>query len=281
MKTSKIAVCLSGQSRVWNYAKENIMRFYNIDHIGLNPAEVDFFIHTWDINSYRDHTIGTLYYSEWWEEAADTNGIVEYFKPKGCEIESYNQYKINRNNVWNFNITAWEPMYHSFKKSINLKRNYELANNFEYDLVIKSRFDCMFNPKTPFEAFMPASMKAYSSRRIGRLVYEFNHPNFDEATFFGESKTIDLLSLTGDLHLQNRKNKFKMVELGDIFNPLPEKYFGPGALIFKHMVNMHICPDYHPNPFNYFVARRHVVETGLDPINDWDKVVSSCQDWYR
>lgn len=278
MKTRKIAVCLSGQSRVWDYTKENIMRFYNIDHIGLNPAEVDFFIHTWDINSYRDHTIGTSYYSEFWDEAADTNGIIEYFKPKGWEIESYNQYKINRNNVWNFHLTAWEPMYHSFKKSINLKRNYELENNFEYDLVIKSRFDCMFNPNTPFEAFIPDIMKAYTTTSIHRITNEFNCSNFDEAVFFGESRTMDLLSLTGDLHLINRK---KMIEIGDTFNPMPEIYFGPGSLIFKHMVNMHICPDYHPKPFHYFVARRHVVDTGYCPIADWDKVAASCKDWYR
>ena len=274
----KIAVCISGQSRTWNYCKENITRFFNITHMGIEQAEVDFFLHTWDTNTYKEHIFGTSTYSAPWDESADCNGIVEHFNPKMYEIESYNKFKAIRDNVYTFPVTAWEPMYHSYKKSIHFKRTYELENEFEYDLVIKTRFDCIFNPNIPMLAFTPEPMKAYSSRQIHRMANEFGTPNFDEAVFFGDSKTMDLLSLTGDAHIQNR---ILSISPKFIFDPEPEMYYGPGTLIYRHMTNMNICPDYHYQPFNYFVARKHVVESGLSPITDWDKVVVSCQDWYR
>jgi hypothetical protein len=274
----RIAVCFSGQSRTWNYCKENIMRFFNITHMGIDSVEVDFFFHTWDTNSYRDHIIGTDFYSEFHEEPADCSNIAEYFKPKKYEIENFNQFKSTRNTMYPFlPMTAWEPMYHSYKKSINFKRNYELENDFEYDLVIKARFDCIYNPMHPFIAYPAESWKLYSSRIITKIAAEFPG-NFDEAIFFGESKTLDLLAFTGDAHLKNRISSLDSVHK---FDPDPEIFDGPGSLLFRHMTRMNIIPDYHYERFAYFVARRHVVETGLCPINDWDKVVSSCQDWYR
>jgi len=47
----KIAVCLSGQARTWRTAKDNILKYFDLVEQG---CEIDFFIHTWDINQYRD-----------------------------------------------------------------------------------------------------------------------------------------------------------------------------------------------------------------------------------
>ena len=253
------------------------MRFFNITHMGIDPVQVDFFFHTWDINSYRDHVIGTNIYSEYRDEPVACSNLAEYFKPKKYEIENFNEFKLTRDKIYPFPITAWEPMYHSYKKSINFKRNYELENDFEYDLVIKARLDCIYNPMRPFQAYPAEPWKLYSSRRITKIATEFP-ANFDEAIFFGESKILDLLAFTGDAHLKNRIISSDSISK---FDPDPEIFDGPGSLLYRHMTRMNIIPDYHTDQFSYFVARRHVVDTELCPINDWDKVVSSCQDWYR
>ena len=44
----RVAVCISGQSRTWKVAYKSILSFFDMG------ANVDFFIHTWDTNSYRD-----------------------------------------------------------------------------------------------------------------------------------------------------------------------------------------------------------------------------------
>ena len=102
--------------------------------------------------------------------------------------------------------------------------------------------------------------------------------NFDEAIFFGESKTVDLIAATGDLHMLNRSTKEHQSKIE--FDILPEVFYGPGALIYKHMTDMNICPSQHFVPFIYVVARLHTVSSGLNPMTDWPQVVQSCKDWY-
>ena len=46
----RIAVCFSGQARTWRTAKDNILKYFDLSEQG---CQVDFFIHTWDINQYR------------------------------------------------------------------------------------------------------------------------------------------------------------------------------------------------------------------------------------
>ena len=40
----RIAVCISGQPRTWRTAKDNILKYFELDN-----AQVDFFIHTFII----------------------------------------------------------------------------------------------------------------------------------------------------------------------------------------------------------------------------------------
>ena len=279
MKNFRIAVCISGQSRTWEYCKDNILHFYDITEHAQDHVEVDYFLHTWDIKSYRDHVSGIEYNNFRDEPFNDGNRLIEAFNPKVAEVESYSDFVAKRNLQYpNSPFTAWESMYHSIKKSINFKRQYELDNNFEYDLVIKTRFDCIYDPSTKFIAYIPEVMKAYTSFNISRILNEFNSNNFDEAIFFGESKTVDLIAATGDLHMLNRSTKEHQSTIE--FDILPEVFYGPGALIYKHMTDMNICPSHHFVPFIYVVARLHTVSSGLNPMTDWPQVVQSCKDWY-
>jgi hypothetical protein len=279
MKNFRIAVCISGQSRTWEYCKDNILHFYDITEHAQDRVEVDYFLHTWDINSYKDHVSGNEYTNFRDEPFNDGNRLIEAFNPKIAEVERYSDFVAKRNLQYpNFPLTAWESMYHSIKKSINFKRLYELDKNFEYDLVIKTRFDCIYDPGIKFIAYIPEVMKAYSSYTISRILHEFNSNNFDEAIFFGESRTVDLISAAGDLHMLNRSTKEYQSSME--FDILPEAFYGPGALIYKHMTDMNICPSHHFVPFYYVVARQHTIDLGLNPMTDWPQVVKSCKDWY-
>ena len=195
MSTKRIAICFSGQARTWEYCVENIKRFFST--IGGGDNKIDYFIHTWDVNSYRGHT--TLDRDQL-TSFDDSKSLYDAYKPVEFEVENFNTYVDCRK--YSFPITAWEPMYHSYKKSINFKRCYELKHDFEYDIVIKARLDCIYDPDAPLTMPHIVPLVAYTSREINKMSLEFFYNDFDEALFFGDSLTMDLLSLTGDLHLK-------------------------------------------------------------------------------
>ena len=63
LTTYNIAVCLSGQSRTWSTAKENILNYFDVK---INTHKnckinVDFFIHTWDNTSYKNFNGTNIY----------------------------------------------------------------------------------------------------------------------------------------------------------------------------------------------------------------------------
>ena len=114
----RIAVCISGQPRTWRTAKDNILKYFD-----LPKCEVDFFIHTWDKNSFRLKT--DINWTRTYDPVAadELDGIKEAFKPKLIEMEKYKDE--------NF-LSIWDSIYYSFMKSVWLKRKYELDNDFIY-----------------------------------------------------------------------------------------------------------------------------------------------------
>jgi hypothetical protein len=60
----------------------------------------------------------------------------------------------------------------------------------------------------------------------------------------------------------------------------PEFYYGPGTLLYKNAVDMAIHPTCF-NSFPWYVVRQNVANSGLDCLNDWDRVMKMCMDWYR
>ena len=49
----KIAVCMSGQLRQWEMAKENQKWFWETSK-GLGVTQIDYFIHTWNYMGDRE-----------------------------------------------------------------------------------------------------------------------------------------------------------------------------------------------------------------------------------
>lgn len=277
MKKYKIAVCLCGQARTWNYCKENIKNFYDNAYHDSNNIEVDYFIHTWDINTWRypkkDHSV---FYNEPFTEH---EGLCNFFNPKKFEIENHESFIEKRNALYpNVQYITWESLYHSIKKCILLKRTYELENNFEYDVVIKARFDCFYEPHSRFLTQQIDTLKAYTTHTIVKMKKEFFSNNFDEAIFFADSKTMDLLSSVGDLHMEKKFNFFTKSSMDMDF--LTEISYGPGVIMYENMIEMNIQPSVHFNSFKYYVARTTHLNSGLEINENFDETVKLQNEWY-
>ena len=128
----KIAVCLSGQVRT---AVENFPNIKNF--LGDVYNDCDFFMHCWDDCSYKTYNLSNIRKKPYKESKTKFEKIYELYSPKKMQIA-------NPDIEYGYNICKFmgiEPLWYSFLKSVQYKQQYELDNNFEYDYVIKLRYD--------------------------------------------------------------------------------------------------------------------------------------------
>ena len=277
MKSFKIAVCLSGQARHWKVASENIKNFFNYDthHFHFNvPIETDYFIHTWDTNTWRyPKTFHNIFENV---RHNDIEEIKNIYNPKYIEQEEFDEKKF---------ILAWDPMFYSFWKSLMFKRDYEIENNFTYDVVIKARLDVIYNlqQKIKLHDIKPSLNGltpgiCYSSQPITKFSYEFNYNNFDDVIFYGDSRTMDIVS---DLYhtYKIKHSQQKRYDVAKSLNTDASLYYGPGCLLYDHMVNCGIHPTCN-EIFEYVVVRSTAVEQNLHSINDYQLIKMRGTEWY-
>ena len=114
----KIAVCMSGQLRNWEIAKDNQKWFWSTSN-----EEVDYFIHTWNYSGDRR---GVSQEYEWRDVTKkEFNKIVKWYDIKKSIYDTKEQKYFYGND-------HWSALFYSFAQSVMLKRQYEIENNFEY-----------------------------------------------------------------------------------------------------------------------------------------------------
>lgn len=139
----RIAVCFSGEIRTGVKASENIKEF-----IGDMYKYCDFFIHTWRNNTYKPFFGYNGDYSVISEVNIDSTfeNIIKIYKPKKINI--------TENNMTPDSYRLRQPLFYSWVKSIEYMKERENLHNFEYDYVIKLRFDNIFNKNVKLEQFI-------------------------------------------------------------------------------------------------------------------------------
>ena len=135
----KIAVCLSGQTRTFDYCVESIKSFFK---------DCDFFCHTYNYNSYHEAGVKPIH-DIWREDIIKL--IKENLKPKKLKVETREQ------TTKMFETMGWDKdeetlnnysMYHSIIESYD----YDFS---DYDIVVKSRYDLIHRPNTTIYDFIP------------------------------------------------------------------------------------------------------------------------------
>lgn len=269
-KKFRIAVCFSGQARYWKESAANIKRFFEFEHPhpenGLE-VETDYFIHTWDTNTWRlpktDHSV--------YEDVKHNDGeaIKEMYKPKDIIVEEYTKGKFKR---------SWDPMFYSFARSLMLKRDYELSNNFQYDLVIKARMDVVYNPAMGFPLQRVWPGVCYTATPVSKFASEFNYNNFDDVMFYGDSPTMDLISDLYNSHDITRSMEYQEKNKAGL-NLDPVLYYGPGCLLYKYMTTLGIHPEGN-RVIEYAVMRSTAAEANLDSVYNYEEIRRKWFEWY-
>jgi len=181
----RIGICLSGQPRTINITYPSILNFFSKKH------QYDYFCHSWDYDVHKhkktDGTSG-VYWSE--EELVDRKELEKLllkFNPKA--------YKIQGKQDLPLNFIHWNSLFYSAMYANHLKKQYEIENDFRYDLVIKTRYDLIYDPNTTFDINHPldSDLDLYCLHNA-RMFTEYGRPNFSDIMYYGSSRAMDCIS---------------------------------------------------------------------------------------
>ena len=208
MYKPKIAICFSGQPRAWKKAKHYINKF--ISEFDSTP---DIFMHAWDFNSTSTHirkASGNTQNIDTPIDKIELELLIKNYKPKGVLIESLETCTkiVSKTNtqVRSFMPATWDnsgcpswlaPQYYGIKTAAELKRDYEIKNNFFYDVVIRMRYDTfltfeetiLFNFNMPVK-LAPLTLYCSNTKKIDDLPFFIA----GDILFYADSHTYDIVS---------------------------------------------------------------------------------------
>ena len=249
-KNCKIAICLSGQSRTFDYCAESILDFFSSD-VG---NKFYFFGHTTNKNKNKPWPAAQLAASE---EELDIENLGNAMKGKICFTNLLVEEEKQRNI--GYGIQLYSQMMANF-----LKQQYEIENNMMFDVVVRARFDVCYQFSSKLEHFVkgPIQEKTLYSH-FGLMRPEFVLPNPTSIIHYGSSLTMDIIDTF--FNVLNTGAFYKLVEC-DKFNPM-WRHVGDGALIHKWCVLKNILTIDAPIPFS--IARPHSLT--IDYKQEWEK----------
>ena len=179
-------------------------------------------------------------------------------------------------------------MLYSFKKSIWLKRQYAIKNDFRYDLVIKTRLDVNYPqlghcnlgfPSSKFYLHPIQNMTGYSTIPIiSKFPSEFNYNCFDDVMFYSNSPTMDIIAGCQSWYENIIKKENDRYQQGKFIKDATF-WYGPGTILYKYLISIGIHPQGY-RAISYYIVRNKVEKLRLDSIENWKDIRDYSHEWY-
>jgi hypothetical protein len=204
----KIAVCLAGQPRCWeksdrwwescfSHYTDNVDVFYHFWNYKTVPKSADFNDNSKIIVSDEEFEKMNLIY----RPKKYTIDKSELDVPKLMQ-DFTNQMKHSLPNPFLQIETqsvahAISYQYYSWMKVAQLKRQYEIENNFEYDVCIHGRSDLSWkNNKSPFIHNKLSKLPRPKNNNLYTVhnTYEHPYPGIGDVFWYADSLTFDIAS---------------------------------------------------------------------------------------
>lgn len=204
MKNLKVAFCFSGQLREWEYCSENWIKFAN-----MFETPPDIFTHFWNFNTNSQRFI-PMDNSYTPISKDEIEKYLNTFNPKKYLIEehdilekinqNFNQIRFNKKllgtNITNPNIWMMHQFY-SVYRSYLLKKEYEMENNFQYDICFRLRNDVFF-PEYSMERIFEFDLSNQFNKQTLYVIHSYINgfaPNrIGDLFYFGNSHIFDIVS---------------------------------------------------------------------------------------
>ena len=188
----KIALCLSGYFSNAAGTFDAVKGHSYIHNKLFSRYDVDTFIHSWDVNNKEE--------------------ILNLYNPVSFEFEQQKKFVDEMSNLdeeYFFKHGAYHnnTMFKTFsvsysrKMSVELKKQYEMQNNFKYDCVIMARYDLGQRGKEHRQKYYATNFNFNKHLNMDYVYSAFwdqlNH-GFADHWFFSNSKNMDILSCLHD-----------------------------------------------------------------------------------
>jgi len=154
----KIGLVLFGHLRSFRKTHESFLLLKNILE---QQGEVDIFCHTWDIEESVS--------AAWWKShdpnsppsaTVDEKEIISKYKPTLYEVEPSKQFDEPELGIESLvPLAGMLSMLYSQLKSFELLKKYEQESGQTYDVVIKSRYDILYEIASEFASLPGNAMK--------------------------------------------------------------------------------------------------------------------------
>ena len=243
----KIAICFSGQIRRAVDSSVNILNF-------IDDCDVDYFIHTWDVDDgkrfFGDERCDEEYTHIRKVGLDDYIKVNNIYKPKKTKVDIYEDY---RNKSVEGGVSS-SPMWYSWYESINLKREYEKENNFQYDVVLKMRLDCIYDPSIKLKNIIDEHI--FSIKRDVFLVDtitkfdDYSNRMLHDVIFMSKSDIMDKASLFYEYIITSGKEK-------DIYHTVFDGYLKDNDITSEEFLNE---KDYKWTIFREFSMGYHPID---------------------
>lgn len=242
MKPGKVAICISGLIRTGIPAYRSFEKFFG-------DLNADIFFHTW-------------------KDPEKENEIIKLYKPKKYLIQE--PFPKDPITIYD-GMGSWGNMLYSMMMANELKKKYEIENDFRYDLVIKTRFDLIFWRECKFFYYKILPRTIYCSggnNGINHTDYE-NH-GIEDLIFWGDSESMDIATnvymyykYVALVANEQFRHNFK-------FDP-KDYYFSAGNLIYSRVIKQNIAVYKYVNP-NIGETPWREDCSNLDPFEDYARI---------
>ena len=132
---NRIAICFSGQPRTWRRCCQTWLQYLNLD-------QADIFCHLWDFNT-RPNSVARDQTPEPVAEA-ELDELVSILRPKALLVESYKTIRPLKENQA-LSYPPFLSQFYGILRAARLKKQYEIANQWQYDIVARARYDAYYN----------------------------------------------------------------------------------------------------------------------------------------
>lgn len=204
----KIAICLTGQPRTW---KRSGMWWKNMFQQYDNT--VDVFYHLWNYNTVSMSKLHranpqtlTKNFVDYEEEE-----LINFYQPKKHifdkseldvpnHLRQFAEHKFSTVGYYGWptygepNITSISHQYYSWMMVANLKRQYELENNFEYDVCIHGRTDLDFTSGETETLIKSLPAPKPNTIYTVHNIFEYSKLCVGDIFFYSDSLTFDKIS---------------------------------------------------------------------------------------
>lgn len=246
MKLSKVAICFSGELRTFSVAMPFILNDF------FENIHADIFLHTWTTTGDHKHT--DLELEQLKELVNNTN---------------HNLVKLKVDNPINHS-GPFGSMLYSIQQANWMKRQHEIQEHFDYDLVIKSRYDMLVRPGTKFRTDDISERTLYYSLGNRGLVHtDVGKHGISDIIFWGDSPTMDIACDTYRYYNWHCFPRYLELMNGNMQDP-SDSMLSPGTLIYQRTQKRNVQVKQIDPQYSETLWRTKVKH--LNPNSDFEEI---------